>query len=66
MAKERKIGEKKLECQMCGGKVTIPADVMESEIVSCDDCGLEYEISGVNNGTLQLKPADSIKEDWGE
>lgn len=51
---------------MCGGKVTIPADVMESEIVSCSDCGLEYEICGVNSGTLQLKPADSIKEDWGE
>ncbi len=39
---------------------------MESEIVSCEDCGIEYEVCGTKNGLYILKPADAVKEDWGE
>jgi alpha-aminoadipate carrier protein LysW len=36
------------------------------EIVSCKDCGVEYEVNEIKNGTATLKPADTVEEDWGE
>lgn len=54
------------ECEMCGGNVNIPSDVIEGEIVSCSDCGLDFEIRTVGSSSVQLKTAEEIKEDWGE
>jgi alpha-aminoadipate carrier protein LysW len=55
-----------LECTMCGGKVVAPDDALKGEIVSCGDCGLDYEIQEVSVGTAILKAAENVKEDWGE
>ncbi|MCL5679655.1 MAG: hypothetical protein M1301_05490 [Candidatus Thermoplasmatota archaeon] len=55
-----------LECTMCGGKVVAPDDALKGEIVSCGDCGLDYEIQEVSAGTVILKAAENVKEDWGE
>ncbi len=54
------------ECEMCGGNIAIPGDVIEGEIVSCSDCGLDFEISAVGSSSVQLTTAEEIKEDWGE
>lgn len=54
------------ECNVCGGNITIPSDIIEGEIVSCSDCGLEFEISEVGGNSVVLKTAEEIKEDWGE
>ncbi|MGC8948111.1 MAG: alpha-aminoadipate/glutamate carrier protein LysW/ArgW [Thermoprotei archaeon] len=56
----------KVMCQECGGTITIPDDAIVGEIVSCPDCGIDYEVSQINNGSIQLKIAEDIGEDWGE
>ncbi|MCL5803275.1 MAG: alpha-aminoadipate/glutamate carrier protein LysW/ArgW [Thermoplasmataceae archaeon] len=55
-----------IECSMCGGKVPVPEDVIKGEVVSCTDCGLDYEIQNTDNGNVTLKTAEEVKEDWGE
>ena len=55
-----------MECKMCGGIVAIPNDVIKGEILSCPDCGLDFEVGSDEKGSLILVPAEKIKEDWGE
>ncbi len=52
-------------CIECGGTVSIPDDAMLGEIVSCPDCGVEFEVKKTQTG-LELAPAPKIEEDWGE
>ncbi len=52
------------ECPECLAEVSLPADVVESEIVQCPECGLELEVVGLDPPTLDLAPAE--EEDWGE
>ena len=54
------------ECEMCGGNIAVPEDVIKGEIVSCPDCGLDFEVSSIDSGTILLTAAEEIKEDWGE
>lgn len=51
-------------CPECDADVTIPADAMLNELVSCPDCGAELEIIGLNPVALDLAP--EVEEDWGE
>ncbi|MEM0117052.1 MAG: alpha-aminoadipate/glutamate carrier protein LysW/ArgW [Conexivisphaerales archaeon] len=54
------------ECEQCGGQVQVPKDALSGELVSCKDCGSEYEIMIDENGTIELKAAEEVGEDWGE
>ena len=36
------------------------------EIVSCSDCGADYEISKRDGSTVEIKEAETVGEDWGE
>jgi alpha-aminoadipate carrier protein LysW len=36
------------------------------EIITCPDCGGEYEIASKGNDNLELKPAERVGEDWGQ
>ena len=51
---------------MCGGSLQVPDDVIKGEIVSCPDCGVEYEVSEIRDGNPVLRAAEEIREDWGE
>jgi len=51
-------------CPECAAAVELPADTMESEIVSSPDCGAELEVVSLNPPTLALAP--EVEEDWGE
>ena len=53
-------------CAECDAQIAVPTDAIMGEIVSCKDCGTEYEVAGISNGTVTLKPAEQIEEDWGE
>jgi len=53
-------------CAECDAVIAIPADAIVGEIVSCKDCGAEYEVAEVKGGTAVVKPADQVEEDWGE
>jgi alpha-aminoadipate carrier protein LysW len=53
-------------CVECDAGIPIPSDAIVGEIVSCKDCGTEYEVSEISDGTVTLKPAEQVEEDWGE
>ena len=55
----------KVRCPDCDGEIDVPDDAIAGEIVSCPDCGQEYEVY-FEDGQLKLKPAETVKEDWGE
>lgn len=53
------------QCPECDFNITIPKDSLEGEIVTCQDCGSSFEIMK-NNDNFELKPAQSVGEDWGQ
>lgn len=55
---------RELECLECGAAVTLPEDVMEREILSCGECGVEWEV--VKGEPWELVRAPDVEEDWGE
>ena len=54
------------KCLECDAIVKIEGDAVIGEIVSCPDCGADYEVASLGNGTVTIKAAESVKEDWGE
>ncbi len=51
-------------CPVCEADVRLPADVMENELVTCQDCGSELEVLSLD--PVQLIEAPETEEDWGE
>ena len=58
--------KQKVECQECGADISVPADSVVGEIVTCPDCGGDFEISAKGNDKVELKPAETVGEDWGQ
>ena len=52
-------------CPECDASITIPGDALEGEIVTCPDCGASYELVKGSNG-FELKPDQTVGEDWGQ
>jgi alpha-aminoadipate/glutamate carrier protein LysW len=53
------------KCEECDADIPIPSDALEGEIVTCPECGASFELSKNSNG-FDLKPAQTVGEDWGE
>jgi len=53
------------KCSDCDAQVTVPDDAVNGEIVSCPDCGLDFEVVVSSQGH-SIKPVVIEKEDWGE
>jgi alpha-aminoadipate carrier protein LysW len=51
-------------CPECDANVTLPADTVEGEIVTCPDCASELEVASLDPLALTLAP--EVGEDWGE
>ncbi len=51
-------------CPLCESPVEVPADAMQGEILGCDDCGAELEVTGLDPITIAEAP--EVAEDWGE
>ncbi len=51
-------------CPVCDADVRLPADVMENELITCQDCGSELEVLSL--APVQLVEAPETEEDWGE
>ena len=51
-------------CPLCEAAVPVPADVMQGEVLACDDCGAELEVETLE--PLALAEAPEVAEDWGE
>ncbi len=54
------------KCPECDAELEIPDDVISGEIVSCPDCGMDYEVKLTEQGEVILTPAEIEGEDWGE
>lgn len=51
-------------CPECGAAVDLAKGTVQSEIVSCGDCGVDLEVVKID--PLELAPAPEEEEDWGE
>ena len=51
-------------CPECDASLPIAPDVMQGEILACDDCGSELEVLETSPMALELAP--DVQEDWGE
>ncbi len=54
------------KCPECDGDIDVPDDALDGEIVSCPDCGEEFEVSLNEEKKIILKKAELVAEDWGE
>jgi alpha-aminoadipate/glutamate carrier protein LysW len=61
----RKKQENNMKCLECDANINPPKDSMEGEIVTCPDCGASFELVKGSAG-LDLKPAQTVGEDWGQ
>ena len=52
-------------CDECDVVIPIPDDALEGEIVTCAECGAGFELVKSSNG-FDLKPAQTVGEDWGQ
>ncbi len=50
------------ECPVCGAEIVLDDDVEVGEIISCEDCGSELEVTGKDS----VQEAPQEEEDWGE
>ncbi|MGB9003646.1 MAG: alpha-aminoadipate/glutamate carrier protein LysW [Nitrosotalea sp.] len=55
-----------MNCPECDANLKIPDDASVGEIVSCPDCGADFEIASKNGNVCELKHAEKVGEDWGE
>lgn len=51
-------------CPVCEAPVNAPADTLTGEILSCDDCAAELEVTGLE--PFAVAEAPEVEEDWGE
>jgi alpha-aminoadipate carrier protein LysW len=56
----------KTQCKECGAEIDVPDDIMVGEILTCPDCGSNFEIASKSEGKIEVKPAETIGEDWGQ
>ncbi|MEM1538619.1 MAG: alpha-aminoadipate/glutamate carrier protein LysW/ArgW [Candidatus Nezhaarchaeales archaeon] len=56
----------KVKCPECDGEINVPEDVVVGEIISCPDCGREYEVYEVSPNGVSIRPAEVEGEDWGQ
>ena len=52
-------------CPECDANMTIPEDAVEGEIVTFPDCGATFELVKASEG-FELRPAQTVGEDWGQ
>ncbi|MDZ7779065.1 MAG: lysine biosynthesis protein LysW [Gemmatimonadota bacterium] len=53
------------ECPVCGGEVDAASDVIVGELLDCDECGSELEVTALSPNPVLIE-APMSAEDWGE
>lgn len=56
----------KTKCTECDGAISVPVDVVKGEVLTCPDCGMDFEVVEVNTTNVMLSAAETVGEDWGE
>jgi len=57
--------EKFYICNDCGMTIDIPIDVTNGEVLTCPNCGLEYEVT-IAGKNVVINEMQIEGEDWGE
>lgn len=52
------------ECPVCAAEIEVADDAMAGELLVCEDCGAELELTGTD--PVSLAEAPSAEEDWGQ
>ncbi len=52
-------------CDECDAEIPVPGDALEGEIVTCPECGAGFELAKSGDG-FELRPAQTVGEDWGQ
>ena len=52
------------ECPVCGAEVELKEGTVKSELISCGDCGVDLEVTGIE--PFELSEAPMEEEDWGQ
>jgi alpha-aminoadipate carrier protein LysW len=55
-----------VECKDCGAQIIVTQDSMVGEIITCPDCGADFEITLKTGESIEIKLAESVGEDWGQ
>ena len=51
-----------LKCPVCGGAIDIDAeDVEEGDAISCDECGADLRVAGIN--PLEVESTEDLEEE---
>ena len=53
-------------CPDCDAELEVPKGVVTGEILTCLSCGLELEVSQINDDCMKLRELVIEGEDWGE
>ena len=53
-----------VNCPECDTVMEVKEGTMKGEILECNDCGAELEVTSTEPVALQLAPQE--EEDWGE
>ena len=53
-----------IECIECAAAVELPADAIVGELLVCEECDAELEVTNLSPITIELAP--EVEEDWGE
>ncbi len=51
------------ECLECGNVIELPEDVHEGDLVTCEECGMELEVSAINDDHVIFDLAPEEEED---
>ncbi|HGY55176.1 MAG TPA: lysine biosynthesis protein LysW [Caldithrix abyssi] len=55
---------KTAECPVCGAEIKLADDAVQGELLTCDECGSELEVTSLD--PPQLDEAPQEEEDWGQ
>jgi alpha-aminoadipate carrier protein LysW len=52
------------ECPVCAAEIEVADDAIAGEVLVCEDCGAELELTSID--PVALAEAPSAEEDWGQ
>jgi alpha-aminoadipate carrier protein LysW len=56
----------KCECPSCYIEIELDESTIEGEVIPCPDCGVDLEITKIEEDKVELIVAELAEEDWGE
>ena len=55
-----------IECPGCFFEFPPEGEIMQGEVITCPDCGVDLEVLKVSAEKIEVQVAEMGEEDWGE